>query len=141
MDKKKDMINDLLNKIDTRSKKHNKRYKKLRLYKRFGKITTNVLSAVSVSSIVLTFSPALPIFSIVAIVSISASGIIQAFLTASDIDHRLNADHTSYLQYRGLYRSINNRILRNHLTSKDYDEILDDVNAQVSLIEDSSYIL
>lgn len=121
--------------------KKNKHYNKFRKFKRWNmiiKAIINGLNAISVSSIVISLSPASPVMIIIALTSTSLSGVITATTNAIGIDDKVNSHHTSYQQYGDLYRDINARLLRNGLSSEDLDNLLSDLNTRLSLIEDNS---
>jgi len=139
--KKKTVIYDLLDEILKRKNRYYKRYKKLKKINSVTRMVNHGLNALAVGSLVSSLSPAMPIFMIVALVSTSASTVSGAVLSATNIEDKLNRHHTTFSQYCGLHRDLKLRLLKNHLTSEDYEELIGDIHAQISLIEDSSVVI
>jgi len=136
--KKNVMVKTLLKDIDRRKKEHYKKFMKYKRYNTLSKTFINTMNAVSVSSLVLTFTPTAPIAIIIAISSTSISSVSSAVLNSFQLDNKIQSHNTSYLQYADIYREYNAKIRRNHLTSDDYDDLLCELNARLGLIEDSS---
>lgn len=135
---KKNTIEKLLKDINFKSMKYYKRYKKLKKITKILKGLITALNAVSVSSIILMLNPISPVFMFTALVSSSISGIIQAVISSIEIENMYNSDNTSYLQYTDLFRNINNILLKNNLSSNDFDNLLVSINEKLGLIEDKS---
>lgn len=135
---KKKLIRSILKKMKKKEMKYYKRFKKMRKINRCLKSVINGLNALSVCSLILMFSPISPVFLIIALSSTSLSGVSNAVISASDLERRITTDQTSYLQYADLYRSIDNMLLVNHLSSTDLDNELKTINEKLGLIEDSS---
>jgi hypothetical protein len=131
-------INSILAEIKIRKQKH---YKKVSLYKKINttvKAIINGLNAVSVCSIIVSMTPISPFVMILALTTSTVSGITTAVVQSIDLEEKLQSHNTSNLHYNDLYRDICGRILRNGLSSEDLDSILGELNARLSLIEDSS---
>ena len=134
-DIKKELIRDELKKIKERKLKQYNRYKKLKSFNITSKTIINLLNAVSVSSIIVSYSY-LPFSTIIALSSTAISSLLSVLLSSYEMDNKITVHHTTSLQLSDLYRTINLRILRNNLSSDDLDEIILDVNDRLALIED-----
>ena len=135
---KVDMIKSILDDVKYRKTQH---YSAFGRYKRINTAVrsfVNSLNALTVCSMVLTFTPVSPILMIVAITASSLSGIASALSSAVDIDAKVHSHSTSYLQYVDLYRDVGARLVRNGLSSLDLDRLLTEVNSRMGLIEDHS---
>jgi hypothetical protein len=131
-------INSILSEIKIRKQKH---YKKVSLYKKINTITKaviNGLNAISVCSIIVSMTPMSPLVMILALTTSTVSGIATAVVQSIDLEEKLQSHNTSNLHYNDIHRDISSRILRNGLSSEDLDSILGELNARLSLIEDSS---
>ena len=102
------------------------------------KTAINGLNAVSVSSLILTFTPVSPVAVVVALSTTTLSSISSAVLQTFELEHKIQTHNTSYLQYSDIYREYSAKLKRNHLSSDDYDDMLSELNARLGLIEDSS---
>jgi hypothetical protein len=137
-DGKIQFINSILDDIKIRKQKH---YKKFAWYKKINttvKAIINGLNAISVCSIIVSMTPMSPFVMILALTTSTVSGITTAVVQSIDLEEKLQSHNTSNLHYNDLYRDICGRILRNGLSSEDLDSILGELNARLSLIEDSS---
>lgn len=135
--KKKIMVNNLLKLI---KKKQDINYKKWRQLKKINTIirpSLTALNALSVSSLILSISPLSPIFIILALSFSTTSAVGFAIMDAVRIDMKISNYHMSYLQFSDLYRTTNIIIKKNHMTSNDYDLLLNELNTKIGLIEDS----
>jgi len=135
---KMNMIKDILKDVNVRKKKHYKKYSKYKKINTLSKSCINTLNAVSVCSMILTFTPVSPAVMIVALSATTCSGVGSAVLGSFDLEHKIQSHNTSYLQYTDIYRDISARIRRNHLTSEDLDILLTEINSRLGLIEDQS---
>ena len=135
---KVEMVRQILDDVKKRKCKH---YKQFGRYKKINTITKgiiNSLNAVSVCSMVLTFTPISPAVLIVALSATSISAISSAVHSSTDVEGKVHSHNTSYLQYTDLYRDISARLLRNGMSSQDLDLLLREINARMGLIEDQS---
>jgi len=135
---KVEMIRSILEDVKKRKKKHYNHFGKYKKINTFTKSLVNSLNAVSVCSMVLTFTPVSHSILILALSATSISGITSAFHSSIDIEGKVHSHNTSYLQYTDLYRDISARLLRNGMTSLDLDNLLSEINARMGLIEDHS---
>jgi hypothetical protein len=141
IDQKKLLISKTIRELTMRRDKHKKILIKLKRINNALNVFSNVMNVVSVTGIVLTFSPASPIFLIVSLCSSGLSGITNACMTAYKLLDKISDHNRTYLQYSNIIRDINLKIKRNHLDSNGYDDIIEDLNTCISLIEDAESII
>ena len=132
------MIKKILENVKKSKIKHYEQFGKYKKINTFIKSLVNGFNAVSVCSMVLSFSDIKPGVMIISLTSTSISSITSAISSAVDIENKVHSHNTSYLQYNDLYRDIAARLLRNGMTSSDLDVLLSEINSRVGLIEDSS---
>jgi len=135
---KVEMIRCILDDVKKRKKEHYKQFGKYRKINTFTKSLVNALNAISVCSMVLTFTPVSPAILVVALSCTSISAISSAVHSATDVEGKVHSHNTSYLQYTDLYRDISARLLRNGMSSLDLDNLLTEINSRMGLIEDHS---
>ena len=132
------LIKSILDDIKKRKDSH---YKKFGYYKNlsmYSKSLINTLNAVSICSMVITFTPTNPTILIVALSTTTLSSLVSALQSAIDIDFKTHSHNTSYLQYNDTYREVSARLLKNGLSSDDLDLMLYELNNRLNIIEDSS---
>lgn len=132
------MIKDILKDIEYRKRKHYKKYSKYKKINTIIKSGINACNAVSVCSLVLSFTPMSPAVLIIALSATTCSGISSAILNAIELDHKIQSHNTSYLQYTDIHRDLSTRVRRNGLSSQDLDVLLSEINNRLGLIEDQS---
>jgi hypothetical protein len=137
-DHKINMIRAILNDIKKRKVTHYTQYGRFKTISNYSKGLINGLNAISVCSMILTYTPMIPGVMIVALSTTTVSSLASAISNAIDVDGRYHSHHTSYLQYTDLSRDISARIFRNGLSSKDLDNMLSELNDRMGLIEDFS---
>ena len=141
LEEKKQMIEILIKEICGRRDKHRKVFLKLKKRNSFAKVLVNVCSAVSVSSLVISLTPLSPIFLIVSLVSTSIGSVTMAITTGYKLSDKLEDHNRSFLLYSDLIRDYSAKLRRNHLTSIEYDDILDELNNRINLIESCEQIV
>ena len=104
----------------------------------YSKSFINTLNAISICSMVVTFTPVNPAILILALSSTTMSGLTSALQSAIDIDFKSHSHNTSYLQYNDTYREVSARLLKNGLSSDDLDLMLYELNNRLDIIEESS---
>ena len=140
MDNKIKTVENMLKDIDIKKNLHLKKYIKYKNIDNISKISVSILNGVSISSIILAIGPQLPFLLILTLCSTSVAGLIGIIHQAASISHKLNAHHITYHQYVDLLRDIKGKILRNHLISKDYDDMIININIRLTIIEDNELI-
>ena len=138
IDIKKHKLEDELDKIKLLKTTYYNCFKNLKKYNTICKICVNILNAVSISSLVMTYTPISPICLIIGLASTTLSTIISVFSSSYGFDNKISTHQTTALQYADLYRDIQAKLLKNHLTSDQCDIIIAELNIRLSLIEDSS---
>lgn len=132
------MIKQILDDVKKRKYKHYSRFGKYKKINTFTKSLINALNAVSVCSMVLTFTPVSKVVVFVALSATSISTITSAVNSSTDVEGKVHSHNTSYLQYTDLYRDVSARLLRNGMSSLDLDNLLTEINSRMGLIEDHS---
>ena len=138
IDIKKHKLEDELDKIKLLKTKYYNCFKNLKKYNTVCKICVNILNAVSISSLVMTYTPISHVCLIIGLASTTLSTIISVFSSSYGFDNKISTHQTTALQYADLYRDIQAKLLKNHLTSDQCDIIIAELNIRLSLIEDSS---
>lgn len=135
---KVEMVRQILDDVKNKKQSHYKCFARYKKINTFTKGVINSLNAISVCSMVLTFTPISPAVLIVALSATSISAISSAVHSSTDVEGKVHSHNTSYLQYTDLYRDISARLLRNGMSSQDLDLLLSEINARMGLIEDQS---
>lgn len=133
-----EMIRQILADVKKRKNQHYKQFGKYKKINTFTKSFINSLNAISVCSMVLSFTPISPAVLIVALSATSISSVGSAVHSSIDVEGKVYSHNTSYLQYTDLYRDVSARLLRNGMSSLDLDNLLSEINARMGLIEDQS---
>ena len=132
------LIKDSLNDIKNRKKNHSDLHNKYRKMNTVVKGFVNTLNAVSVCSMVLTFTPISDMIMLSALASTSVSSVLSAMTSAIDLEEKISSHNTSCLQYNDIYHETQALVLRNGMSSSDLDVVIDQLNGKMSLIEDRS---
>jgi len=132
------LIKGILEDVKNKKQAHYKCFSHYKKINTVVKSVVNALNAVSVCSMVLTFTPVSPAIMIVALSATSISTVASAVHSSTDIEGKVHSNNTSYLQYTDLYRDISARLLRNGMNSLDLDNLLTEINSRMGLIEDQS---
>jgi hypothetical protein len=135
---KVEMIRSILEGVKKNKYKHYRQFRKYKKVNTCTKALITALNAVSVCSMVLTFTPISPAVMIVALSATSISGIASAVHSSTDVEGKVHSHNTSYLQYTDLYRDVSARLLRNGMSSLDLDNLLSEINSRIGLIEDAA---
>jgi hypothetical protein len=138
IEKKKKLINELLDDIVKQKTDNYKLYTKYRKRFNFFSCCVNTTNAVSVSSLISSLPTANPIGLAIGTGCAGLSSIGSAMNTSMNNQDKFLTCRNSYNQLGDLERSIRARILHNHLSSKDCDNIIEELNHTISLINDSS---
>lgn len=128
------MIHKQLAKIKKEYKIHHKNFKKYKLYHTCCKVSINLLNGVTISSVVLSFSGALPIL-VVTICSSTASTLLSIISDTIDFQGKMQTSNTSYLQLLDMYNTYRVKCIT---PRANLDEILLELNAKYGLIYDSA---
>ena len=132
------LIQNILEDIKNKKQSHYKCFSRYKQINTLIKSVVNTLNAVSVCSMVLTFTPVSHTVMIIALSATSVSAITSVVHSSTDIEGRVHSHNTSYLQYTDIYRDVSARLLRNGMSSQDLDNLLSEINSRMGLIEDQS---
>jgi hypothetical protein len=94
--------------------------------------------AISVSSLIATITVLNPITLIIGAVFTTISTVVGAVKRVYNIQGSYESCKTTYNQLSDLERESRAVLVRNHLESRDLQNLLDDINNRLSLIEDTS---
>lgn len=130
-----ELITKYLNEIHKKQKKHYNKYRKYRKLHILCNTSINVLNAVCVSSLVLSFTPVSPITLIIALTFGASSSILSAMDGVINLSNKSILNQTSYLEYINLYRYTKNLLYKNNLNSIELDRILNELNDKVTIID------
>lgn len=131
---KKRLIQKQLQTIKNLYKANFKRFKKNKRINSILKVTINLCNAVTVSSVVLSFSGAIPIL-VVTIVSSSIGGIVSVINDTVNFQEKAEIHKTTYLDMLDIYNTYSNLMLKDVV---DYDSILSEINNKMGLILNSA---
>jgi hypothetical protein len=120
------------------SKQYKKRYKKLKRTDDRLDVITTILNMSSISLTVSGFG--IPPLLVASASCAGASLILSQTQKAYNTKVKLSTIGTTIIQYDNIAREIGAVLLRNHMSSKDYSEYIEDVNAKLSIIDDSRLI-
>ena len=135
---KKNLIIAEIEKMKIRKDKHYSIYKKYKFINTILKLIINILNAISVSTQVMEYARMYGFTNIIAMVSTSISSIITIIINNFELDDKINRHHMAKSQLNDLYRATNLTILKNNLSSNDLNYIIEDLNNQISLINDTA---
>lgn len=135
---KKNLILSEIDKMKSRKDKHYELYKKYKFINSILKLIINVLNAVSVSSLVMEYASLYGFTNIIAMTTTTVSSIITIVINNFNIDDKINRHHLAKSQITDLYRQTNLTVLKNNLSSSDLDNIIESINSQLSLINDTA---
>lgn len=138
IEKKKKLINELLNDVVNQKMQNYKLYTKYRKRHNFFSCCINTTNAVSVSSLISSLPTANPIGLAVGTGCAGLSSIGSAINTSMNNQDKYLTSRNSYNQLGDLERTIRSQLVRNHLSSKDCDDMINELNHTISLINDSS---
>ena len=132
------MVRSILAETEKRKSAHYARFRHMKYWSSVVKMLINGSNAISVCSMVMSFAPVDPGVMVVALVATTGSSIVSAVSTSYDMDTRVYSHKTSYLQYKDICRDMSARMYRNGMSSEDLDDVLTELNTQISLVDDLS---
>ena len=104
------------------------------------KMVINLLNAVTVSSIVVTYTDSLSILYISLAASTTAS-LMGVLLDSYNISDKISRYHTTYLQLVDLFNTYRSKYLKCKKNPTHLDEILGELNTKIGLILDSAELV
>lgn len=131
---KSKLVRQQLSKIKKMYKANLKQYKKNKRINTILKLIVNILNAITVSSLVISFSGAVPVL-IVSLAASSLSSIISVIDQSVGYNSKSYQYQTTYLQELDLYNTYNNKIL---IKNTDLNEVLNELNNKLGIILDSA---
>lgn len=135
---KKNEVFKMLKEIVDEKNKNKKLFIKYRRRNNFLKTVCHGANAISVSSLITSVATVNPIGVIIGLIFGSCSSVGSAINDSlSNLDKYLTT-RTTFQQYSNLEREIRSVLLKNHLSSEDLDDLIEDTNHKISLIQDSS---
>ena len=135
---KKNLVLSEIDKMKSRKDKHYNFYKKYKFINTILKLIINVLNVVSVSSLVMEYASLHGFTNLIAMITTAISSIITVIINNLNFDDKINRHQLAKSQLTDLYRHTNLIVLKNNLSSSDLDNILENINSQLSLINDSA---
>ena len=115
-------------------------HRKWRIYKRVStcfKVSINTLNAITISSLVISFTGSFPIL-ILTITSSTISSILSVIHDTVGFPEKYMNHQTSFLQLLDLHSTYNNLLLGD---TPNYTSILNEINAKLGLILDSANVV
>lgn len=128
------LINKQLSTIKKLYKKNFRLFKKYKRINTIMKVGINLCNAVTVSSLVLSFSGAVPIL-VLTIASSTLGGTLQVINDTVDYQAKAHTHQTTYLQELDIYNTYMNEMLSKN---RNLDNILTELNNKMGIILDSS---
>ena len=135
---KKKEVMKILESIVKEKKKNKKMFIKYRKRHNVLRVGTHCCNGISVSSLITSVATVNPITVIVGLIFGSCSSIGSSLNDSMDNLNKFLVTRTTYNQLSDLEREIRSVLLKNHLTSDDLSNLIDDTNHRISLIQDSS---
>ena len=136
--KKLALINHLLDELVSKKVSYLKSWRKLRKVHDFLESFLIGCNSVAITNLVITLTVINPVTLIVGSVFSAISTIGSAAKTAYRLQEKVETLKTSYQQLADLEREVRAVLVKNHLSSEQYDTLLTDINHRLALIEDSA---
>lgn len=135
---KKEVILGLLDEIATKKKAYHKMMSKFKRKSDVGDAFITGMGAIAVSSLIMTLTTLNPITLILGASCSTCSTVGGAVLKAIDYRGKFESCKTTYTNLADLERETRAVLVRNHLESRDYQNLIEDINHRLSLIYDSA---
>ena len=132
------LLNNLIKEIDSKKNLYEQKTIKLKNIDNILEIVISFMSVSSTSVLVIGLTHLNPVLLICGTVLSSLSGILNAVKNVSGIQRKIEIHKTTYLNLKELSRESKIILARNHLTSDDKINLLNDISNRLSLIDDSS---
>ncbi len=138
IDGKKELVKDLVDEMVYKKRLYELAMKKLKRKDDMSEAVIMGSGSIAISSLVITISTINPIALIVGTVFSSISTVGSAIKRVLSIREKYESCKTTYNQYSDLLRETRTILVKNHLSSEDLTNLLNDINNRISLIEDAS---
>jgi len=132
------LLNNLIKEIDSKKNLYEKKTIKLKNIDNILEIVISFMSVSSTSVLIIGLTHLNPVLLICGTVLSSLSGILNAVKNVSGIQRKIEIHKTTFLNLKELSRESKIILARNHLTSDDKINLLNDISNRLSLIDDSS---
>jgi len=132
------LLNNLIKEIDSKKNLYEKKTIKLKNIDNILEIIISFMSVSSTSVLIIGLTHLNPILLITGTVLSSLSSILNAVKNVSGIQRKIEIHKTTFLNLKELSRESKIILARNHLTSDDKINLLNDISNRLSLIDDSS---
>jgi hypothetical protein len=133
---KKDMVHKTLKRIHNIKKIHYKKFVKSHKVDITSKLLLSLMNAITISILILDTQGYH--FAMVGVLSSSVSTLFTALLSVVNFSDRKNSHKNTFRELTDLHRSITEKVLKNHLSSEDYDTILSEMNGILGIIDDNA---
>jgi hypothetical protein len=133
---KKDMVKKTLIRIKIVKRIHYKKFVKNNKIDLVSKIVLTLINAITISILVLDTQGYN--FSMIGVMTSSISTLVTALLSVVNFSDKKNAHKNTFRELTDLYRSVTEKVLKNGLSSGDYDKILAEMNSILGVIDDNS---
>jgi hypothetical protein len=138
MSEKQALLNNLIKEIDSKKNLYEKKTIKLKNIDSILEMIISFMSVSSTSVLIIGLTHLNPVLLICGTVLSSLSGILNAVKNVSGIQRKIEIHKTTFLNLKELSRESKIILARNHLTSDDKINLLNDISNRLSLIDDSS---
>ena len=138
MNKKDQLINDLLEEIKYKKTIYGKKMKRFHLIDYTSEAFITFCNAVAMSSLFVTLADMNKTTLIIGSILTTVSSVSSAVKRVIGIQQKMEMCNTTYHQLSDLLRETKIILIRNHLNSDDYQNLLNDVSNRLSLIDDSA---
>ena len=135
---KQALLNNLIKEIDSKKNLYEQKTIKLKNIDSILEMIISFMSVSSTSVLVIGLTHLNPVLLICGTVLSSLSGILNAVKNVSGIQRKIESHKTTFLNLKELSRESKIILARNHLTSDDKINLLNDISNRLSLIDDSS---
>jgi hypothetical protein len=132
------LLNNLIKEIDSKKNLYENKTIKLKNIDNILEMIISFLSVSSTSVLIIGLTHLNPVLLICGTVLSSLSGILNAVKNVSGIQRKIEIHKTTFLNLKELSRESKIILARNHLTSDDKINLLNDISNRLSLIDDSS---
>ena len=128
------LLNKELAKIEKEYKAQFKLFRKYKRYTQYSRVIVNVLNGITVSSVVLSFSGALPILA-VTIASSTMSSLTSIVSESCNWNGKMYQSQQTYLQLKELHNQYKIQSLHKEV---DHTELLKNLTEKLALVADSA---
>ena len=121
-----------------KSRDFRNRYKCTKSWDEVLEFLTATLSGISIALIVAGFDD--PVCLLVSAIASATEFVLSRAQNQYNFKEKYGQLNTSLRQYNDLVREISTVLSKNHMSSSDYQDYIEEVNAKLSLIEDSEIL-